>query len=129
MVSEQKISILDYISENHKLKQRYDQTTISTEMVELFKKKFPEGGKIKVISALWCKDCIELVPRFGKISENLPEWDIEMTNRDNLSYEDRLNYNIQHIPTFIFYDRMNNEIGRIVEKPTKNSLEEDMANF
>jgi thiol-disulfide isomerase/thioredoxin len=129
MTSEQKISITEYISKDPKFKQRYDQTTISSEMVELFKKKFPEGGKIKIISASWCKDCIELVPKFGKIAELLPEWNVEMISRDTLSHEDRIEYNIQHIPTFIFYNKKDKEIGRIVEQPLTYSLEEDMVSF
>jgi thiol-disulfide isomerase/thioredoxin len=129
MILEGKNDLIGYIHRNPQLKQRYDQVTFSNELLDIFKKNFSEGGEIKVISASWCKDCVELVPKFGKISEYLPEWTVTMVSRDTLSYEDRIKYNIQHIPTFIFYNKKDREIGRIVEQPVGNSLEEDMANF
>ncbi|MHA1992754.1 MAG: thioredoxin family protein [Candidatus Hodarchaeales archaeon] len=129
MTLEQKITLIGYILKDPQFKKRYNEATISEDLINSFKKKFPEGGEIKIISASWCKDCVELVPIFGKISEILPEWSITMIDRGILSYKDRVKYDIQHIPTFIFFDKNGHEIGRIVEKPKTNSLEEDMASF
>jgi len=87
---------------------------------------------IVMILATWCHDSQEQVPRFfrildeAKIDESILEVicvDGEKTVGD-LSIEE---YNIERVPTFIFY-RNGAEIGRIIETP-EVSLEEDMLDI
>ncbi|OLS21628.1 MAG: hypothetical protein HeimC3_34760 [Candidatus Heimdallarchaeota archaeon LC_3] len=129
MTKEQTNVLIDYILNEPNLKEKYEEVTISSELVQSFRKKFVDGGEIIVITASWCADCTELVPKFGKILVYLPEWNITLLNRDTLSYEDRIKYNVQRIPTFIFFNHNKREIGRIVEQPKFGSLEEDMLVF
>ena len=76
----------------------------------------------------WCGDSQEQVPRFYRV---LDEAKIDCKSMkvicvdgqkqcSDVQFED---YNIERVPTFIFY-RKDKEIGRIIESP-EVSLEED----
>jgi len=92
-------------------------------------KKTKKDYQIVMILATWCHDSQEQVPRFYRILDeagiagcllHLICVDGEKTGGD-LSIEE---YNIERVPTFIFY-RNGEEIGRIIETP-EISLEEDV---
>ncbi len=83
---------------------------------------------IVVVMGTWCGDSQEQVPRFYRILDEAGIKDKSMkvicvdgqkSGRD-VSLE---NYDIERVPTFIFY-RNDKEIGRIIESP-ELSLEED----
>jgi thiol-disulfide isomerase/thioredoxin len=87
------------------------------------------GIKILIFLGTWCPDSRIDVPRFIKI---LDEIDFEKNNLKIIAvdrkkkdpYNLSINYNIEYVPTFIFF-KENVELGRIVESP-KTSLEADM---
>jgi thiol-disulfide isomerase/thioredoxin len=82
------------------------------------------GAHVEVVAASWCKDCRREVPRFARIAERLGGWTIELLADDPATRE-RLA--IRRIPTFIVRNAENGqELGRIVESPTGDSLEDDL---
>src|SRR5438067_8706373 len=79
---------------------------------------------VEVIAADWCKDCRREIPRFARIAERLGGWTIELLGDDPATRE-RLA--IRRIPTFIVRSAKDGpELGRIVESPASDSLEEDL---
>ncbi len=85
--------------------------------------------KIRIVLATWCIDSKRQVPRFIKILDqlNFDLHQLEMIGVDSRKLAGEIDIedlNIGLVPTFIFY-KQNNEIGRIIERPTE-SLEEDM---
>ncbi|MBY0244673.1 MAG: thioredoxin family protein [Sphingobacteriaceae bacterium] len=93
-------------------------------------KELSEGKKITIILGTWCEDSRQYVPFFFKI---LDEAKIDMKNitligvdRNKQADKGLIEHlNIKNVPTFIFFDSKDKEIGRIVEFP-KETLEEDM---
>lgn len=84
---------------------------------------------ITIILASWCGDSREQLPRFMKILDligfdfaklRMIAVDSHKSGRD----VDVSSYNIERVPTFIFY-KNGTEVGRIIETPL-NSLEADM---
>lgn len=93
---------------------------------------FTDNVKIKIISATWCSDSREQVPRLYKILDYLafPENDIELffVNRDKSGLADEVTgLSIDFVPTIIIY-KNDSEAGRIVELPYE-SLELDMLSI
>jgi thiol-disulfide isomerase/thioredoxin len=91
-----------------------------------------EGIEILIILGTWCSDSQEQVPRFFKILDKIKfsKKAVQMicVDRNKQAGEtDLVNYNVQRVPTFIFY-RKGREIGRIVETPY-STLEKDMLLF
>lgn len=85
---------------------------------------------IVIIMATWCGDSREQVPRFIKIADSIgfPGTEIRIINVDKQKKapgieEELLSYDIERVPTFIFFDG-ETEIGRIIETPHE-SLEAD----
>ncbi len=95
-------------------------------------RKIEKDYVIVLILATWCHDSEVQVPRFYRILDEagIPEDIMQVISVDGektggeLSIE---NYQIERVPTFIFY-RNGVEIGRIIETP-EDSLEEDMLNI
>lgn len=91
------------------------------------------GYKIKIFMGTWCGDSKEQVPKFyniiNKIGLNLEKVELFAVGYESDEYkmsktkEDNIQ-NIFKVPTFIFLDNNNKEIGRIIEKPVI-SLEKD----
>jgi thiol-disulfide isomerase/thioredoxin len=82
---------------------------------------------VMVVLGTWCKDSVEHVPVFVKISEKIKfdaiDWlCVGRKLKDNTGVVSDLN--IKRIPTFIFF-RNGEEIGRIVETPEK-TIEDDI---
>lgn len=86
--------------------------------------------RIEIFLGTWCSDTQEQLPRFLKILDELkmPEQKIILyaLNRNKESFYGEQNQKgITKIPVFIIYKR-DNEIGRIVEAPTHETLEQDL---
>lgn len=85
--------------------------------------------EITIVMGTWCSDSKREVPRFYKILKeiNYDEKKINLICVDRKKEApnyDLANLQIKFVPTFIFY-KDGNEIGRIIETPTKK-LEEDI---
>ena len=83
-----------------------------------------------IILGTWCGDSKEQVPRFLKIIDQtgakfdkLEIFCVDRT-KEAPGMEIKTTYNIEKVPTFIFY-RNDTEIGRIIETP-KATLEKDL---
>jgi thiol-disulfide isomerase/thioredoxin len=82
------------------------------------------SAHVDVVAASWCGDCRRQVPRFARIAQKLPAWTIDLLGDDPATRE-RLG--ITRIPTFIVRDEPGGkELGRIVERPSGESLEDDV---
>jgi hypothetical protein len=110
----------------------YDQyyTSYKTDkkVVKDIKQKY-QGVSIVIILGTWCHDSKEQVPRFYKILD-MAKWDMSMieqycVNTSKLAEGiDISEYNIEKVPTFIFY-KDGKELGRIIETPV-TTLEKDI---
>ncbi|MBN1270762.1 MAG: thioredoxin family protein [Candidatus Aminicenantes bacterium] len=106
---------------------------VDEELLATLKTKIGETLKIDVYLGLWCRDSKENLPKFIKIMDTLNDSRVEVNyftcerkaDRDVKYFVEELK--ITHVPTFIFY-RDGQEIGRIVENPTK-SLIQDMIDI
>ncbi len=87
---------------------------------------------ILVVMGTWCSDSRREVPRFLKIIESIG-YDrdrirfIGVDSYKNAPVDDYVSFDIERVPTFIFY-RNKVELGRIIEYP-EASLERDMVNI
>src|SRR4051794_34242631 len=82
------------------------------------------NAHVEVVAASWCGDCRRQVPRFARIAERLSGWTIDLIGDDPATRE-RLA--IRRIPTFIVRNpETGQELGRIVETPRADTLEEDL---
>lgn len=89
--------------------------------------------RVTIAGGEWCSDTKLYLPRFVKILESVkfPEENLKIIFVDRTKHKpegfdnsfDSLQ--IKLIPTFIVFDKSGNEIGRIVEAPTK-TLEGDL---
>ncbi len=100
------------------------------EIIEQLKKK-NEPLTVLVFLGTWCPDSEREVPHFLKIvkSANLDRhWKIELLAVDRKKQLDNdlpQKYAIEYVPTFVFL-RQDKEIGRIVESPDSDLLEQDI---
>jgi ribosome-binding factor A len=102
-----------------------DETTINT---------FPQIDdtdlKIVVVMGVWCSDSKIHVPHFFRILDYWhvkPKTEVYFVDRSKTTKAKGFKkLNIEYIPTFIFFNKNNKEIGRIVEQPYK-TLEKDMV--
>ena len=82
------------------------------------------SAHVEIVAASWCKDCRREIPRFAKIAERLSGWTIDLLGDDPTTRE-RLS--IRRIPTFIVRNpETGQELGRIVESPSGERLEDDL---
>ncbi len=87
---------------------------------------------ITIILGVWCSDSRREFPRFIKILD-LIGFDyskltiIAVNTKKDAVFKDISNYNIELIPTLIFYEK-ETELGRIIETPQK-TLENDLLTF
>jgi thiol-disulfide isomerase/thioredoxin len=88
---------------------------------------------ILIVMGTWCPDSRREVPRFYKILDSLkfPETQLKLITVDRkkkgIAHETN-GLNIQRVPTFIFY-KDGNEVGRIIEHPSFDRLEDDVQNI
>lgn len=88
------------------------------------------GVKIKGFMGTWCDDSKREIPNFYKLLDqaNFDYSNLELitVNRDKKANGLEKGYNIERVPTFIFY-KNGKELGRFVEHPVDNSnLEADI---
>lgn len=102
--------------------------TDSTSLEELG--KLIKGKKVTIVLGTWCGDSKYQVPNFLKIMDDLKVAEdkiriiaVDGTKQAENGLIDGLN--ITRVPTFIFYDKKDVEVGRITERPTE-TLEKDM---
>ena len=101
----------------------YEQYRPRLDTVQRIKKLLPEAH-VEIVGASWCGDCRRQIPRFAALAERLNTWSVELLGDDKATRE-RLS--IQRIPTFIVRaSKGGKELGRIVETPASDSLEEDL---
>lgn len=95
-------------------------------------KEYKGDLRISIVMATWCSDSREQVPGFFRILDdiNMNSYVQEMicVDREKKAGEINLDtYNIEKVPTFIFYVN-DKEAGRIIETPQK-TLEEDFLDI
>ena len=120
---EQSNVLIGYVSKNKGFKANYENYKSESKKVSEVNTKLPQA-KMVVISAYWCPDCRNNVPKMTKIANGLPNWSFEIMDRDDKGVKEK--YSIKKIPTFIIYDEHEQELGRIIENPTSGSLEDDL---
>lgn len=89
--------------------------------------------RIVIVMGDWCSDSKREMPRFYKILDGLgfPQDKVLLILVDENKHDASglgKQFSIKYVPTFIFLDNNGNQLGRIVETPTK-SLEEDWKNI
>jgi hypothetical protein len=107
----------------------YNQYVPDGELLESLRGKLPGVSKVEVYFAFWCSDSENNVPKFLKILGvlQIPDLNVDFysverkANKDQKYYVEKLK--IERIPTFIF-SRDGGEIGRIVENPKTEMLED-----
>ena len=89
-----------------------------------------QGVKIKGFMGTWCDDSKREIPNFYKLLDkaNFDKSNLELitVDRDKKAKGLEKGFNIERVPTFIFY-KDGKEIGRFVEHPLDNStIESDI---
>lgn len=107
----------------------YKSYVPNNEVMSELKDVVSEDNHIVVVFGSWCSDSKEQVPRFFAIIDKLSLYDdmidiIAVDRKKQADDIDMSSYNIEKVPTFIFY-KNGREIGRIIETP-KTTLENDM---
>lgn len=118
--------ILDY---NDKWKHEYRMYRVDHTFVDTLRSKIGSDMKIDVYLAFWCGDSRVNVPKFIKILDVVRPQNLAVNyytvkrkpSKDVKYYVKDLK--VERVPTFIFY-RGGKEIGRIIENPQKNMLED-----
>jgi len=108
--------------------ENYDKFEPQNELLETVKNRLGRNLTIDVYLGLWCPDSRNNVPKFLKIMDRLNAdvpvnyYTVQPKPNKNVKYyvEDM---KVERIPTFIFF-RDGKEIGRIVENPKKNLLDD-----
>jgi thiol-disulfide isomerase/thioredoxin len=101
----------------------YDTYRPNLDAIRRIKAALPDAH-VEVVGASWCGDCKRQIPRFAAVAERLNTWTIELLGDDKATRE-RLG--IKAIPTFILRSSAGGkELGRIIETPSSDSLEEDL---
>ncbi len=110
----------------------YDKFHPDEGLVESIAAKTGEDLTIEVYLAFWCGDSKKNIPPFYKIVEKINAlaktplkvqyYSVERKPSKDIKYfVEKLK--VERVPTFIFY-REGKEIGRIIENPKKNMLED-----
>lgn len=121
----QKSVLFDYISKDKKFLSVYKNYKINDKITDV--NSLLPNGKMVVVSAYWCPDCRNNVPKMTKISESLQGWTFEIMDRDDTGVKEK--YSIRKIPTFIVFKDSGEELGRIIENPESDSLDIDLLNI
>lgn len=113
-----------YVQKDRIFTRIYDLYKPNLDLLNSLRITLPKATLITV-STYWCPDCKRNVARMARIAEQLPEWSFEVLNRDTDVIPEELGF-IKIIPTFIIQNPDGVEIGRIIENPKFECLEEDM---
>lgn len=98
-------------------------------MIDTLKSKVGDNLKVDVYLAFWCGDSKRNVPLFLKIVDLIGSKNLRVNyytverkpNKETKYFVEKLK--VERVPTFIFY-RDGKEIGRIIENPENNMLED-----
>lgn len=109
--------------------QRYMTYEPDSSLIDTLKSKVGNNLKIDVYLAFWCGDSKRNVPLFLKIVDQIGSKSLEVKyftvkrkpNKETKYFVEKLK--VERVPTFIFY-RDGKEIGRIIENPENNMLED-----
>ena len=109
-------------------KQRHMTYEPDSSMIDTLKSKVGDNLQVEVYLAFWCGDSKRNVPLFLKIIDQVGSgvkvnyYSVERKpTKDTKYFVEKLK--IERVPTFIFY-RDGKEIGRIIENPKTNMLED-----
>lgn len=107
----------------------YNSYTPDQEVIKKLKKE-KKNVQVVVVMGSWCDDSKTQVPHFYKIMDEvgIKDSDVRLicVDRDKKAGDiDVSAYDIQRVPTFIFY-KDGREMGRIVESPSTSALEKDL---
>jgi len=114
--------------------QLYYTPEINSELASKIKKS--KDLEVLIYMGTWCSDSQEWVPKFVKLwemmgltMENVKIIGVHDADDKRKHAPDRsdIKYNIEMVPTFIFFEK-GKEIGRIIEYP-ETELENDVANI
>ena len=141
----------EFLEKYKSLTRNYENYQPNSSIVQEIKKIISEKyGKLKIFSlgADWCPDTALNVPRMVKIVKILNSEDLEMQilssvnkNYDRMRYGDspwepnppeavNPKFNLNEVPTFYFFNKNGEFLGRIVEHPRKfKTLEEEIADI
>ncbi len=105
------------------------------EIAELVKTK---QITIRVFAAVWCKDTLKTLPAVTYITKQIPEIDLKILGGiKNVPFDKKIRwkvppsppevdtFDIRAVPTFIFFDKNGEEIGRVKEPPEVTETVED----
>lgn len=109
--------------------QRYMTYEPDSSMIDTLKSKVGNNLKIDVYLGFWCGDSKRNVPLFLKIVDQIDSKNLEVhyfavdrkPTKETKYFVEHLK--VERVPTFIFY-RDGKEIGRIIENPENNMLED-----
>ena len=125
------MEIKEFILDNEDFLDIYEITDLNKKLYEKLKNLKNEYWILTFISKE-CEFCKIYFPHFVKIYENLSIkvelkiWEDYSENEiDNLIE----NFKLLGLPTFIFYDINNNEIGRITKEPKAKFFEREILNI
>jgi thioredoxin-related protein len=98
-------------------------------LIEALKSKIGDNLKIEVYLAYWCGDSRNNVHKFLKIIDKINDSKLKENyytvkrkpTKDTKYFVEKLK--VERVPTFIFY-REGKEIGRIIENPKTDMLED-----
>lgn len=116
-------------------KYNFDNYSPNEEAMETIKKSINKYD-IDAFFGSWCGDSKREIPKFYKILElsdyNLNRLRCVALGRYGKMYKKSPDHeeeglNITNVPTFIFYNKNGEEVGRFVERATTGSLESDIA--
>lgn len=115
--------LVTYTRDELKTIDEYEQYRPKLEALRRIKELLPEAH-VEIVGAAWCGDCRRQIPRFAAVAERLTTWSVELLGDDKATRE-RLE--IKRIPTFIVRaSKGGKELGRIIETPASDTLEDDL---
>ena len=128
----QKIGKVEILNADPGWQANYDQYQPDARLIEKIKEKTGHDLRVDVYLGLWCSDSLNNVPPFIKIIDLIDNDDVTVAFFD-VKREDKKGtpyfveeLKIERVPTFIFI-RNGREIGRIIENPEKNLVEDILA--
>ncbi len=119
-------ALRDYIAGDPAFQRAYERYVPDAAIVARLAAEHPTAHVV-VVSEYWCGDSLRLVPRMARILELLPGWTVDVLPWKSKARE--APYRVKAIPTFIVFpdnQQGREEIGRIVERTERATLEEDL---
>lgn len=86
--------------------------------------------KVLKIGAVWCSGCLVMKPIWKKIEEKMPELDTQYFDVDEDADKiEKLNIDINRMPTFIFLDKEGNELERLTGEIAEDKILETIEKY